>query len=96
MSWNIPHPECFDQMIHIEQGEESLPHIISNSREESLQQSVSGTHDPHDILQNLSEQDICFDSKDLIRRKRIAADLYDQRDSKGQMSFISFKKGIPT
>ena len=38
MSGNIPHPERFDQMIHIEQGEESLPHIISNSREESLQQ----------------------------------------------------------
>jgi len=95
MSGNIPHPERFDQMIHIEQGEESLPHIISNSREESLQQSVSGTHDPHDILQNLSEQDICFDSKDLIRRERNAVDLYDQRDSKGQMSFISFKEGSP-
>ncbi len=68
MSGNIPHPERFDQMIHIEQGEESLPPIILNLREESLQQSVSGTHgDPHDIPQNLSEQDICFDSKDLIR-----------------------------
>jgi hypothetical protein len=77
MSGNIPHPDRFDQMVHIEQGEESLPHIISNSREESLQQSVSGTHDPHDILQNLSEQDICFDSKDLIHRERNAVDLYD-------------------
>ncbi len=66
ISRNIPHPERFNQMIYIEQGEESLQHIISNLREESLQQSVSGTHDPHDILQNLSEQDICFDSKDLI------------------------------
>ncbi len=54
-------------MIYIEQGEESPQHIISNSREESLQQVVLGIHYPHDILQNLSEQDICFDSKDLIR-----------------------------
>jgi hypothetical protein len=79
----------------IEQGEESIPHIISNSREESIQQIVSGIHDPHDILQNLSEQDLCFDSKDLIHRERNAADLYDQRDSKGQRSFIGFKEGIP-
>ncbi len=35
MSGNIPHPERSDQMIYIEQGEESLPHF-SNSREESL------------------------------------------------------------
>ncbi len=67
MSGNIPHPERFHQMIHIEQGEESLQHIISNLQEESMQQIVSGIHDPHDILQNLSKQDICFDSKDLIR-----------------------------
>jgi hypothetical protein len=40
ISGNIPHPERFDQMIYIEQGEESLLHIISNSREESLQQIV--------------------------------------------------------
>ena len=46
------------------------------------------------ILQNLSEQDTCFDSKDLIGRERNAVDLYDQRDSKGQMSFISFKEGF--
>ncbi len=59
-------------MIHIEQGEESLPQIISNLREESKQQIVSGIHDPHDILQNLSKQDICFDSKDLIGRERNA------------------------
>ena len=66
MSGNIPHPERFDQMIRIEQGEESMPHIISNFQEESPQQIVSSIHDPDDILQNLSEQDICFDRKDLI------------------------------
>ncbi len=82
-------------MIHIEPGEESLPHIISDLREESLQQIVSGIHDPHDLLQNLSEQDVCLDSKDLIHWERNAADLYDQRDSRRQMSFISFKEGIP-
>ncbi len=53
---NIPHPERFDQMIYIEQGEESLQHIISNLLEEFMQQIVSGIHDPHDILQNLSKQ----------------------------------------
>jgi hypothetical protein len=66
ISGNIPHPERFNQMIYIEQGEESLQQIISISREESLQQIVLGIYDPHAILQNLSEQDICFDSKDLI------------------------------
>ncbi len=95
MSRNIPHPERFNQMIHIEPGEESMQHIISKFQEESMQKIVSGIHDPHDILQNLSEQDICFDSKDLICRERKAVDLYDQRDSKGQMSFISFKAGSP-
>ncbi len=50
MSGIIPHPEHFNQMKHIEQGEESLPHIILDLQEESMQQSVSGTHDPHDIL----------------------------------------------
>ena len=72
ISGNIPHPERFDQMIYIGQGEEPLPHIISNLREESLQLIISGIHDPHDILQNLSEQDICFDSKDLIRSCKVA------------------------
>ena len=43
----------------------------------------------------MSEQDICFDNKDLIDRERNAVDLYDQRDSKGQMSFISFKEECP-
>ena len=49
------------------------------------------------ILQNLnlSEQDICFDRKYLIGRERNAVDLYDQRGSKGQISFISFKEGFP-
>ncbi len=92
---NVPHPERFNQMIYIEQGEESLQHIISNLQEESLQQVVSGTYDPHAILQNLSEQDIFFDSKDLIHRERNAVDLYDQRDCKGQMLFISFNEGFP-
>ncbi len=45
------------------------------------------------LLQNLSEQDIYFDSnlKELIGLERGAVDLYDQRDSKGQISSISFK-----
>ncbi len=85
ISGNVPHPERFNQMIYIEQGEESLPHIISNLLEGSMQQMVSGIQDPHDILQNLSEQDICFDSKDLIHRERNAVDLYEQRDSQEQM-----------
>jgi hypothetical protein len=47
------------------------------------------------ILQNLSEQDICFDSnlKTLIDRERVlgrhAMDLFDQRNCKGQMPSIS-------
>ena len=48
---------------------------------------MQGSHD--------SEQGICFDSKDMIDRERTAVDLYDQRDSKGQMSFITFKEGFP-
>jgi hypothetical protein len=43
------------------------------------------------ICQILSESDTCFDSKDLIDSERNAIDLYDQRDSKGQMLFTSFK-----
>ena len=31
----------------------------------------------------------------MIDQERNAVDLYDQRDSKGQMSFISFKEGFP-
>ena len=44
------------------------------------------------ILQNLSEQDTCFSSKDLIDPERKAVDLYDQRDSKGQIIFSSFNQ----
>jgi hypothetical protein len=51
----------------IKQGQKSLQQLVSFFREKSLQQIVSGIHDPHDILQNLFKQDICFDSKDLIR-----------------------------
>ncbi len=40
ISWNIPHPEHFDQMIYIDQGEDPLLQNISNLREESLQQVV--------------------------------------------------------
>ncbi len=68
---------------------------MSILQEESLQQIVSGICDPHAILQNLSEQDICFDGKDPIIRERNAVELYDQRDSKGLISFISFKEGCP-
>ena len=82
-------PERFDEMKYVEQREESLQQIVSITREESLPQIVSGNYYHNAILQNLSEQDICFDSKDLIDRERNAVDLYDQRDSKGQMSFSS-------
>ncbi len=63
----------------IKQGEESLPPI------------VSGIYGSNVILKNLSEQDICFDSKDLIDHEWNAVDPYDQRDSKGQILFTSFK-----
>ena len=43
------------------------------------------------ILKNLSEQDIYLDSKDLIDCERNAVDLNDQRDSKEQLFFTSFK-----
>ncbi len=39
ISWNIPHPERYDQMKYIEPGEESLTHIISNLLEESMQKN---------------------------------------------------------
>ncbi len=32
---------------------------------------------------NMSEQDLCFDSKEFIDRERNAANLYDQRESLG-------------
>ena len=49
------------------------------------------------ILQNLSEQGVCFDSswKELIDRERNAMDLFDLRDSKGQMQSISSQEGMP-
>ena len=47
------------------------------------------------IIQNLSEQDICFDNKDLIDQERNAVDLFDQRDSKGHIPFICSKEGFP-
>jgi hypothetical protein len=75
----------------IKQGKESLQQVVSIFREESLLQIVSGIYDPNAIVKNLSEQDICFDSKDLIDSERNAVDLNDQRDSKGQISFTSFK-----
>ena len=40
----------------------------------------------------MAQHDTCFDRKDLIDRERNAVDLYDQRDSKGQMSFSSFSQ----
>ena len=86
-------PERFDEMKYVEQREESLQQIVvSIPREESLPQIASGTYYHNAILQNLSEQDTCFDSTDSIDRERNAVDQYDQRDSKGQMSFISFKE----
>ncbi len=94
ISWNNPHPERFDNLIYTEQGEESLQQIISILQEESLLQIVTGICDPHAILQNLSERDICFDSKDLVDRESNDVDLHDQRDSKGQR-FINLKEGFP-
>ena len=85
-------PECFDQMKYVEQREEYLQQIVSIPREESLPQIVSGIYYHNAILQNLSEQDTCFGSKDLIDRERKAVDLYDQRDSKRQISFSSFNQ----
>ena len=79
-------------MNYGEHREESLQQIISTPREESLQQIVSDNCYHNVILQNLSEQDTCFDSKDLIERGGNAVDLYDQCDSKGQIFFSSFKQ----
>ena len=74
-------PERVDEMKYVEQREESLQQIVSIPREESHPQIVSGIYYRNAILQNLSEQDICFDSKDLIDLERNAVDQYDQRDS---------------
>ena len=76
-------------MKHVEHRKGSLLQIVSIPPEESLPQIVSGMYYHNAILWNLSEQETCFDSKDLIDSERNAVDLYDQRDSKGQMSFIS-------
>ena len=75
----------------IKQGQESLQQIVSFFLEESLLQIISGIYDPNAILKNLSEQDICFDSQDLVDCERNAVDLNDQRDSKGQILLTSFK-----
>ena len=85
-------PERFDQMKYVEQREESLQQIVSIPREESLPQIASGIYYHNAILQNLSEQAKCFDSKNLIDRKRNAVALKDQRDSKGKKSFNRFKE----
>ena len=65
----------------IKQGEESLQQIVSLFRKESLPQIFSGIYNPNVILKNLSEQDVCSNSKDLLVCGRNAVDLYDQRDS---------------
>ena len=88
-------PERFDQMNYVGQREESLQQIVSIPREEFQTQIISGIYYHNAILQNLSEQDTCFGSKDLIDQERNAVDQYDQWDSKGQMSFSSFNQ-LPT
>ena len=55
-------PERFDELKNVEQREESLQQIVSIPREESLPQVASGIYYQNAILQNLSEQDTCFDS----------------------------------
>ena len=82
-------------MKYAEQRVESLQQIVSIPRDESLPQIVSYNYDHNMILQNLSEQDICFYSKGLIDRERNAVDLCDQRDSKGQRYFSSFNERLP-
>ncbi len=84
-------PERSVQIKYIEQREESLQQIVSIPREESLPPIISGIYYHDAIHQIFSEQDICFGMKDSIDRERNAMDLYDQRDSKGQMSSTSFK-----
>ena len=56
-------PERFDRMKCVQQ------------RKESPQQIVSGIYYHNATLQNLSEQDTFFDSKDLIDRERNAVPL---------------------
>jgi hypothetical protein len=49
------------------------------------------------IFQNLSNQDICFNSivKEVIDLERNATNLFDQHDSKGQTPSISSQEGSP-
>ncbi len=75
----------------IKQGAEVVQQIVSVLREESLPQIVSSIYEPNAFLKDLSEQDICLVNKDLIGCERNAVDLNDQSDSKGQVSFTSFK-----
>ena len=63
-------------MKYVEQREEFLQNIAWIPREESLQQ-IEGIYYHNAILQNLSEQDISFDRKDLVDQERKAMDLYD-------------------
>ncbi len=60
------------------QGEEFLQQIVSIFQDRSLPQIVSGIYNSNAIL-------------NLIDRERNDVALYDQRDSKGQMSFTSCK-----
>ena len=62
-------PERFDEMKYAKQREESLQQIVSTPRDESLPQIASGIYYQYAILQNLSEQDICFDSIDYINTR---------------------------
>ena len=61
-------------MKYVEQRKESLQQIVLIPREESLPQIVPGIYYHNAILQNLFEQDICFNSKDLIDQERHAVD----------------------
>ena len=57
-------PERFDQMKYVEQREEPLQQTVSIPREEFQKQIISGIYYHNATLQNLSEQDTCFGSKD--------------------------------
>ena len=65
----LTNSERFDKMKYVEQREESLAQMVSIPRKEFLPQIVSGIYYHNVILQNLSEQGICFDSKDLIEKE---------------------------
>ena len=74
----------------IKQGAEFLQQIVSFLLEESLPQIVSSIYEPNAIFKDLSEQDTCLVSKDLIGSERNAVDLNYQSDSKEQVTFTSF------